>query len=276
MQLKNSSLRIRSAEGSKGDLLLLLVISAVWVSRVRKISADDSPDHPYLETKDLKAETCLKCHPAENRGKFVHTAVGMGCETCHDAATADNKTTITLWAAGGNLCAKCHELKKDPELHGPYKAGQCLICHNPHTGAYKAQTRAVVNTLCLSCHMLNQPEAGVNAATQKVSLLDGRDYDLASWESAPKIAAGHSENNMPHAASDSVAVKGSGKPDAELNCLSCHGPHASKAEHLLRKAAKGRGAVENLSLGYHCNFKLVNGGTQNVSVLQYPFPGGRL
>jgi len=186
---------------------------------------------------------------------------------CHQPASADNKTTITLIAAGGDLCAKCHELKKDPVLHGPYKAGECLICHNPHTGAYPAQTRAAVNTLCLSCHMLNQPEARVNAQTKMVSLLDGRAYDLASWESAPKIGVAHSENYMPSRASDPVTAKEPGKNDAVVNCLSCHDPHVTKAEHSLRKAAEGRGAAENLSPGYHGDFVRVNGGPQNLPVL---------
>ena len=220
MHLKTSSLRIRSAEGSKGGLLLLLVTSAVWASRISKLSAADSSDqsyletsdHPYLETKDRKTETCLKCHPTKNQGKFVHTAVGMGCESCHQAASADDKTTITLRATGGDLCSKCHEINKDPVLHGPYKAGQCLICHNPHTGAYPAQTRAAVSTLCLGCHMLNQPDVRVNAETKTVSLLDGRTYDLATWESAPKIGAAHFENKLPRRASAPVAVKEPGKP----------------------------------------------------------------
>jgi predicted CXXCH cytochrome family protein len=263
------SFRIRLAEGSKRGHFLLFVVSAVWASGISRLSAADSTDHPYVETKDLKPKTCLKCHPTKNEGKFVHTAVGMGCEYCHHAASADNKTTITLIATGGALCTKCHEIKKNLVLHGPYQAGQCLICHNPHAGAYQAQTRATVNTLCRSCHMLNQPDAWVNPETKVVHLLDGRVYDLASWESAPKISEGHSENNMPRRASDPV-VKELGKVDAELSCLSCHDPHASKAEHLLRKAAG------NLSSGYRNDFMHVNGEPQNVPVPQGPYLGGQV
>ena len=283
MHLKTSSLRIRSAEGSKGGLLLLLVTSAVWGSRISKLSAADSSDqayletsdHPYLETKDRKTETCLKCHPTKNQGKFVHTAVGMGCESCHQAASADDKTTIMLRATGGDLCSKCHEINKDPVLHGPYKAGQCLICHNPHTGAYAAQTRAAVSTLCLGCHMLNQPDARVNAETKTVSLLDGRIYDLATWERAPKIAAAHFENKLARRASAPVAVKESERLNTESNCLTCHDPHSSRAEHLLRKAAEARGGAEDLSLTYSYNFMGINGVLQNVPLHQGPGWGGQ-
>jgi predicted CXXCH cytochrome family protein len=276
MFVENHSLRSRLAEGFKESMLLLLLSSTIWGLSIGRPFAADSIDHPYVDTKDLRSETCLKCHPTKNQGKFVHTAVGTGCDNCHQIASADNKTTITLIAAGGDLCAKCHELKKDPVLHGPYKAGECLICHNPHTGAYPAQTRAAVNALCLSCHILNQPEARVNAQTKMVSLLDGRVYDLASWESAPKIGVAHSENYMPGRASDPVTAKKPGKNDAVVNCLSCHDPHVTKAEHSQRKAAEGRGAAENLSPGYHGDCARVNGGPQNVPVLQAPFLEGRL
>jgi predicted CXXCH cytochrome family protein len=232
-------------------------------------------DHPYVQTKDLKAETCLKCHPTKNQGKFVHTAVGMGCENCHQMTSADNETTVTLISTGGDLCTKCHEIRKNPVLHGPYQAGQCLICHNPHNGAYKAQTRATVDTLCLSCHMLNEPYARVDTEARIVRLLDGQIYDLASWESAPKISEGHSANFKPPRMNDSAIGKGPGKLDGEFSCLSCHDPHASKAEHLMRGAAESRGASENLSPGYRNDFMPVYGEPQKVPVFQYPYLGGQ-
>jgi hypothetical protein len=121
--------------------------------------------------------------------------------------------------------------------------------------------------------MLNQPEAKVNAPAKIVTLLDGRVYDLASWESAPKIGVAHSENPMPGRASSAATAKELGKSDAGVNCLSCHDPHSSPAQHLLRKAAAGRSAVEKL--GYHSNFMGVNGVPQNVPVHQGSILGGR-
>ena len=283
MHLKTGSPRIRSAEGSKGGLLLLLVTSAVWVSRISKLYAGDSSDHsfletsdhPYLEAKDSKSEACLKCHPAKNQGKFVHTAVGKGCESCHQVASADDKTTITLRATGGELCSKCHEINQDTLLHGPYKAGQCLLCHNPHTGAYPAQTRAAVSTLCLGCHMLNQPDTRVNAESKTVTLLDGMTYDLASWESAPKISAGHFENSLPHSATAPATVRESGKLNPEPNCLACHDPHLSQTKHLLRKAADARDGTENLSREASSNFMGIDAVSQIVAAHQDPGWGGQ-
>ena len=73
-----------------------------------------------------------------------------------------------------------------------------------------------------------------------------------------------------------VIVKKPGRLDAEHNCLSCHDPHASEAEHLLRPAAKARGTAENLPFGYSGNFMVINGISQNVPELQGLFPGGQL
>jgi predicted CXXCH cytochrome family protein len=160
-------------------------------------------------------------------------------------------------------------------LHGPYKAGQCLICHNPHAGDYKAQTRAAVNTLCLSCHMLNQPEARVNPQSKIVTLLDGRVYDLASWQSAPKIGDGHPKST-PRVPNDAVSVNAPGKHEAETDCLSCHDPHASKAEHLLRNAAEARGAAGNFPVRSRHNLVDVKGISQGAPMSQGPISGGAI
>jgi predicted CXXCH cytochrome family protein len=251
-----------------------LVASVLFALAMEKLLAEDTLEHPLLDIKDIKSDTCLKCHPTKNDAKFVHSAVRMGCENCHEAATENNKTTITLAATGGDLCAKCHEANKDPVQHEPAKAGQCLICHDPHTGDYKAQTRAEVNTLCLSCHGVGQTNVKVNPETKLVAVLGRQIISLDEYSQAPKLAEGHSENNMASMASDPAIVKEPGKPDAEPNCLFCHDPHASKAEHLLRRAADG-GAAENLSLGYPGDFRRVNQGPQNVPVLRGPCLGGR-
>jgi predicted CXXCH cytochrome family protein len=223
-------------EGSRGGLSLLLVLSAVWASRLSRLSAEESADHPFLGKTDLKPETCLKCHPTKNQGKFVHAVVEMGCDNCHVIAASSSGTVITLQATGGALCAKCHETKKSPVRHGPYQAGQCLICHNPHSSDYPAQTRAAADTLCRSCHMLNQPEVMVNTLTRVVSLLDGRTYDLTSWQSTPKISADHAANRRRGTGGTELIIPETRKSSAEASCVSCHDPHASKADHLLRGA----------------------------------------
>jgi predicted CXXCH cytochrome family protein len=37
-------------------------------------------------------------------------------------------------------------------MHGPYAAGECLACHEPHQSEFKALARAQSADLCLGCH----------------------------------------------------------------------------------------------------------------------------
>jgi predicted CXXCH cytochrome family protein len=230
--METHPLRIRPVRGERTPLAFLLVISALSALKLNRLFADyagDPPlidnednksaiwsaEHPFIEKRDIKLETCLTCHPGKQDAKFVHTAVGRGCENCHQAASENYKTTITLLATGGDLCAMCHVAKKNPVLHGPYKAGQCLVCHDPHTGAYKAQLRAAVNILCLSCHGLGQPNVKVDPQTKSVVLLGEQKESLDEYARAPKIGGGHPENNPPDRARGAVTAQ-----EAAPNCLS--------------------------------------------------------
>jgi predicted CXXCH cytochrome family protein len=253
------------------------------MSRVNKVSAADSKarpylettDHPLLETKDLKSETCLKCHPTKIQGKFVHTAVRMGCENCHQVVTSDSQTAILLQATGGNLCAKCHEINKNSVLHGPYQAGECLVCHSPHTTDFPAQTRAAGNTLCLSCHMLNQPEVHVNGDGKTVTLLDGRVYDLASWQGAPKVSARHGQTGLSPKPGSEISGKKTENNDPEANCLSCHAPHGSQNPNLIRSLGGEHGVSENNAMRDKRKFTAMCGIATIAFEPQGPVFGGR-
>jgi predicted CXXCH cytochrome family protein len=240
MGLRKNSFVARVAKESQGQVLLLLVLSAALASQVNSILAADFTDHPFIDTKDIKSETCLKCHPAKNQGKFVHSAVGMGCENCHQAASADNKTTITLLATGGELCAMCHEASKDPVQHQPFKAGQCLVCHDPHTGDYKAQTRAPVNTLCLSCHGEKPSSVKVNNETKLVTMLGNQVVSLEAYNQAPKLGldpggtSGHPMMGHP------LTGKDPRSKEATISCLSCHNQHSSALPKLMAAGVKSQ------------------------------------
>jgi predicted CXXCH cytochrome family protein len=109
-------------------------------------------EHPVPLEKNFDAAKCVDCHAEKQQGKHVHTAISMGCTTCHSVASTGEKTEITLTAPPEQLCATCHEQKKEGTLHGPYAQNQCLTCHDPHASEFPAQTRAASNTLCLGCH----------------------------------------------------------------------------------------------------------------------------
>ena len=204
----------------------------------REMGAQTATEHPYIDRGKIKSETCLSCHPDKNEGRFVHATGAACCESCHRSISEKRTTTIALLAEGGGLCTGCHEVKKSVVAHFPYTAGQCLVCHNPHSSAFPGQTRAAARTLCLSCHSEGSPDVKVDVATKTVSLLGGRTIDLASYERAQKIAAGHGEKSKPQPVSNPSA--------AETNCLSCHNAHTSEAENLLSPAGTGRGGAGSM------------------------------
>jgi predicted CXXCH cytochrome family protein len=247
----------RMSSGSCTTHVLFRVTAALFpllsLTVNRPAVARTLAEHPYIDPNNIKSETCLGCHPDKEEGTFIHTAVGSGCESCHQATSEKEKekTSVTLLAIGGELCAMCHEVKNEPVVHGPYKAGQCLVCHNPHSSNFPRQTRAATNSLCMSCHATGRPDVKVNADARTLSLLDGRTFDLESYQKAPKIGAEHSDRSAAPTVSHPVTGKDPRKPGAELNCISCHDPHASKAEHLLHKATESRNAAENLGLSCH-------------------------
>jgi predicted CXXCH cytochrome family protein len=228
----------RCPKSAQEDILIQqFLLLALLVTLSGPVFAQQPIEHPFIDQKDIKSETCLTCHPEKKQGKFVHSAVGMGCENCHQATSENKKTTITLVATGGDLCLMCHEASKDEVQHGPYKSGQCLVCHDPHSSEFKAQTRAEVNTICLACHGVT-PAQKVMAdvfASQKISKAD--------LDAMPKIEldrtlwVGH-----PWATHPVAQVADPLHAGEKMSCLSCHAHHSSTQDNLIL-AVKGPGNV---------------------------------
>ena len=227
----------KSRVGNKRVLLkkaaiVLLALSAIFLTATRIASAQEVSEHPFIESKDIKSETCLTCHPDKKEGKFVHSAIAMGCENCHQATSENDKTAIALVAPGGELCATCHEAAKDPIVHGPYQSGQCLTCHDPHQSEFKAQTRAETNSLCLACHA---PRRTTGA---EITLFASQTVSEKDFDAIPKIGLdpsqrfGHPWATHPVAGRDDPIREGE-----RMSCLSCHQPHASAQPRLIRAVA---------------------------------------
>lgn len=214
-------------------LAVRFVLSGLLLVSGQLSATAQTTEHPYIQPAAIKSETCLTCHPDKEEGKFVHPAVGMGCESCHQAASGKGKTTITPVATGGELCATCHEAKKDSVLHKPYRDGQCLICHDPHTSNFPRQVRAETNLLCLSCHGVNQPDVKVNREVETVSLLGRQTLALEDYRQAVKIGLDRSGTRGHPIMGHPITGKDPRQKDATISCLSCHAPHSSPAAKLL-------------------------------------------
>jgi predicted CXXCH cytochrome family protein len=238
--MESCSLKRRPVKGIRISLLALLVLSAHMALKANKLFAEETLEHPFIEKKDIRSETCLTCHPEKKDAKFVHTAIGMGCESCHHVVSRDMKTTITLLATGGELCAKCHEAKIAPVLHWPYKAGRCLICHDPHTGAYPNQLRGPQDTLCLSCHGTGQSNVKVNPENKLVVLLGDQTVSLDEYRQAPKLSLDNSGTSGHPTKGHPLSGRDPRKKGATMSCLSCHDPHSSALPNLMPAGLKSQ------------------------------------
>ena len=123
------------------------------------------------------AQECLSCHenvPAFSTGgqdsfskgvqdsltNSVHAnSAAVNCLTCHSMHKSAPKSTHSLAAAPGELCATCHTtqtaaFQNKPYVHRLDRGGMtCLDCHSPH--ARKGQTVKMTTQgelPCLNCH----------------------------------------------------------------------------------------------------------------------------
>ncbi len=153
---------------------------------------------------------------------FVCCAAGAAsphtCTDCHGPARA--------------LCKSCHsglaEGKK--HVHGALRA-PCTVCHDPHASQFPHILRAAINDLCLECH------AGGFGTAATVTLFKGSvklPRELLGGLQPLAVRAGHPVPDHPVFAAAGIGQR-------EINCLSCHTPHASEGSpDLLVSGAAGR------------------------------------
>jgi predicted CXXCH cytochrome family protein len=217
----------------KSAVFLLSILTILLFSSGAATRAQVTTEHPFIKPQEIKSGTCLICHPDKEEGKYVHSAVAAGCQNCHQVTSKNSATTIVLLATGGELCNMCHEMKSDPVLHGPYRNGQCMICHNPHTSNFPRQLRADPNTLCLSCHGVNRPDVKIDKEVQKVSMLGNQTLRLAEYRQAPKLGLDSTGTRNHPVMGHPIVGEDPRHKDTPLTCLSCHAPHSSTLANLL-------------------------------------------
>ena len=155
---------------------------------------------------------CSECHDELERGKSVHPAISMGCDSCHTAVDATvqphrikNKIPKGLSANLPDLCYGCHDkaLFTKKYVH-PALAMGCTVCHNPHASNAASLLIDPVGKLCTSCH--EKQSSGKHVMTRFAA---GDDHPLKSRTDP----------------SDS---------SREISCISCHNPHSSTKPTLFR------------------------------------------
>jgi predicted CXXCH cytochrome family protein len=147
------------------DVVLFFALAALLGSRA--IAAV----HPVPLDKNTDAAKCIECHEDKSKGKAVHSAIAMGCMSCHEIRVNKDITRVKLiTTTPQSLCITCHADKDAATLKGtvhPPAVRDCIKCHDPHTSDNKFQLLKATDgdkkdNLCLTCHTqgTNVPEKG--------------------------------------------------------------------------------------------------------------------
>jgi predicted CXXCH cytochrome family protein len=223
-------------------LLLLTMIGTRASAQIHPVPLDPKTD----------PAKCLECHQDKTKGKSVHSAMAMGCLSCHEIRVNKDTTRVKLITATPvSLCITCHADKKASDIKGtvhPPAVRDCLTCHDPHATDNKNQLLKPASggekeNLCLSCHQtgLHVPDKG----SRHAALDMGCDTCHTTHKTGPEPTIEnrfHLTKSAPalcldcHDAKDADLQKAhNNQPFATANCLECHDPHQSASPKLMVK-----------------------------------------
>lgn len=178
-----------------------------------KMEVNETPGIAFEIPSD---SNCFSCHQKlTTRGQGHAPAVNWLCTSCHKTAQQLGKEVnatvdsarFELSKKVGEECLFCH--KKEREgwdekrfHHMPVDAAQCIRCHNPHSSPIKYFLKAKPWDICTSCH------------------IDKRDGN-------------HFINTFSRKDHPTKGKPDPSRPGEELQCISCHSPHAADTPSLL-------------------------------------------
>jgi predicted CXXCH cytochrome family protein len=209
--------------------------------------------HPVPLDPKQDPATCAQCHEDKTKGKSVHSAIAMGCTSCHEIRVKKDVTRVKLITTTPvALCITCHADKKAADIKGkihPPAVRDCVKCHDPHESDNKNQLLksesgdSKETNLCLDCHKIgvDVPKEGSRHAaldmgcdtchvTHKTGERGVREFDNHLTKDAPALCLDC------HDAKDAGLIKAhQGQPFEKADCLTCHDPHQSSSKKLMAK-----------------------------------------
>ncbi len=208
--------------------------------------------HPVPLDPKTDSAKCLECHEDKGKGAHVHSAIQMGCTSCHEIRVNKDITRVKLITTTPQaLCITCHSDKNAAEIHGqvhPPAVRDCIKCHDPHSSPNKNQLLKPTSggtkdeNLCLSCHNkgVNVPKDGSRHAaldmgcetchtTHKTGERGKVEFDEHLTKAPPALCLDC------HDAKDANLIKAhNGQPFGNANCIQCHDPHQSAKPKLMQ------------------------------------------
>jgi predicted CXXCH cytochrome family protein len=208
--------------------------------------------HPVPLDPKADPSTCIACHEDKTKGKSVHSAIALGCTSCHEVRVNRDVTRVKLITSTPvALCLTCHTDKNAADIKGrvhPPAVRDCVKCHDPHTSDHKNQLLKPESgdqkeNLCLTCHTtgLNVPEKGSRHAaldmgcdtchtTHKAGEIGKIEFDNHLTKAPPALCLDCHDVKSPD-----LQKAHKNQPFETANCVSCHDPHESAAPKLLAK-----------------------------------------
>lgn len=208
--------------------------------------------HPVPLDKNTDSAKCIECHGDKAKGKAVHSAIALGCTSCHEVRVNKDVTRVKLITTTPyGLCLTCHADKNAAEIKGNVHSPNvrdCLKCHDPHTSDNKNELLKPMagdekQNLCLSCHKtgVNVPEKGSRHAaldmgcdschtTHKTGNTGTAEFNSHLTQASPALCISC------HDVKSAELVKAhKDQPFATADCVTCHDPHQSDKPKLMQK-----------------------------------------
>ena len=207
--------------------------------------------HPVPLDPNVDAAKCLECHADKTKGKAVHSAMKMGCLSCHEVRVNKEATHVKLiTATPAAVCFTCHSDKNPSSITGkvhPPAIRDCLKCHDPHTSANKDQLLKAASgdkteNLCLTCHDIgvNVPKEGSRHAALD-SGCDACHVIHKSGDPSQREFAYHLTKQAPQlcldchdASAEDLRKAHQSQPFGNADCIQCHDPHQSNSPKLMQ------------------------------------------
>lgn len=201
----------------------------------------DSPrDGQITLVENGSKELCFVCHDDKKQqleaSQVKHTLFDIDdtCTTCHNPHTSDQPRLLRQPVR--QLCGNCHEqestvLTAEVTIHQAVEMdGSCSLCHDAHASDYPNHLRAAGNQLCLECHKSRGQEL-----SDTMKLFQTVPISRDEFRKSKKLRLNEAGDRGHPLANHWVAtIPDLTRPGEKMGCLTCHLPHNSAADKLVR------------------------------------------
>ncbi|RMD48596.1 MAG: hypothetical protein D6830_06570 [Ignavibacteria bacterium] len=215
-------------------------------------------DNETILRDENPGNLCFECHDVdEDEGIVKHgPVISRQCIACHNPHASELPTLLR--AEPPELCFNCHTQKQEQlnmETVHPAYEGSCTDCHMPHNSHEKYLLKEKAPQLCYECHddkaeeidsakvvhkVINQKQSCVEChnphATNTETLLKKTGSDLCFECHDRTYKDKETKRKIKNIKNIVVNAKTPHPPVAEGECVTCHNPHYSSNNFLLKGA----------------------------------------